>query len=542
MAAYGIDVSKHNGTIDWSKASKKVSFAILRAGYGSDYSQVDAQFENNYNGCKNNNVPIGAYWYCYATTTSGAQHEALVCAEVINGKSFELPIFYDVEEKSVLALGKTKVSEIARTFLTTLKKAGVNVGIYSMVSALNSYFDDDILTSYDVWCAHVGVSQPSYSGDYAIWQFSWTGTIDGITEKVDQNYCYKEYSGVSTATDISSNLVGNATDVAAALTSIDYTQFTPYIATITRSTTATDLSELKNIGVIGVLIESGYLYDASHIETTYKNPKLTEQVQMATDADLYFGFYHVIKARSVEEAKKELSALQTCIQRYNPTMGVWLKPPSNNSKTKNDEIIEVYYNHLVKLGLENKIGFYATKDELETFDWEGICDKWYLWLNDHVSDISEIDTLLEPEFFMTGYDSSEPLEDTVSIVNTTSAVSSDTTTAGEYMGTYEATWYTAVAMGYSSAPKGASGRTLVSGYSVASNSIPSGTLIKVVGTDIDGTYRVDDTGGMTDNVIDFYYFQKSEVPSSFRNSGRISIEVYSANELQDTTGDDVETV
>lgn len=95
-----------------------------------------------------------------------------------------------------------------------------------------------------------------------------------------------------------------------------------------------------------------------------------------------------------------------------------------------------------------------------------------------------------------------------------------------YIGTFEGTWYCATDMGYSTPPYGSSGRVLETGYSVASNYFPSGTLLYIEGTGVTGTYRVDDTGGMSNNVIDFYYWDRAFVPQSFLVSGRINIEVY----------------
>lgn len=95
-----------------------------------------------------------------------------------------------------------------------------------------------------------------------------------------------------------------------------------------------------------------------------------------------------------------------------------------------------------------------------------------------------------------------------------------------YIGTFEGTWYCATDMGYSTPPYGSSGRILETGYSVASNYFPSGTLLNIEGTGVTGTYRVDDTGGMSNNVIDFYYWDRAFVPQSFLVSGRINIEVY----------------
>ena len=95
-----------------------------------------------------------------------------------------------------------------------------------------------------------------------------------------------------------------------------------------------------------------------------------------------------------------------------------------------------------------------------------------------------------------------------------------------YIGTFEGTWYCGTDMGYSTQPYGSSGRTLETGYSVASNYFPSGTLLYIEGAGVTGTYRVDDTGGMSSNVIDFYYWDRAFVPQSFLMSGRINIEVY----------------
>ena len=74
----GIDVSKHNGIIDWKKAkeSGQVDFSVIRAGYGRLISQKDTRFEQNYAGCKENNIPVGCYWYSYAKSVAEIQTEA----------------------------------------------------------------------------------------------------------------------------------------------------------------------------------------------------------------------------------------------------------------------------------------------------------------------------------------------------------------------------------------------------------------------------------------------------------------------------------
>lgn len=187
----GIDVSFYQGQINWSAVN--TDFAIIRAGFGREVSQKDVQFEANYNGCKANNIPCGAYWYSYANSPEDAEKEANVCLEIIKGKKFEYPIYYDVEEQVVLNLGKARVSAIIRAFLKKVENAGYFVGLYMAASHLNSYVEDDIKKRYAVWVAHIGTNKPSYSGSYGIWQYSWKGRINGISGDVDTDYAYVDY-------------------------------------------------------------------------------------------------------------------------------------------------------------------------------------------------------------------------------------------------------------------------------------------------------------------------------------------------------------
>lgn len=194
----GIDVSQWQGNVNWTavKDSKKADFAILRAGYGRSTSQKDRQFDSYYNGCKAAGIPVGAYWYNYATTVADAKKEAQACLEVLKGKKFEYPIYYDIEESATLRKGKSTVSAIAKAFCETLEAAGYFVGIYSMKSALEAYLNDDVKKAYTVWLAHVGVDKSSYSGAYAMWQYSWKGSVSGIGGDVDLDYCYEDFPAI----------------------------------------------------------------------------------------------------------------------------------------------------------------------------------------------------------------------------------------------------------------------------------------------------------------------------------------------------------
>ena len=193
----GIDVSAWNGNINWSATKSDIDFAIIRAGFGREVEQKDTEFENNYKGCKENDIPVGAYWYSYALTPEEAVIEAKACIEILKDKEFELPIFYDIEEKETLKQGQQKVSDIADAFCEELQNAGFKVGIYSFYSALKDSFTSYIKRKYDVWVAHVrnngkALESTDYTG-HSIWQYSWKGRVKGIKGDVDLDYCYKTY-------------------------------------------------------------------------------------------------------------------------------------------------------------------------------------------------------------------------------------------------------------------------------------------------------------------------------------------------------------
>ena len=187
----GIDVSYAQGMIDWEKvkASGLVDFAILRAGYGRETTQVDTQFERNYAACKQLGIPVGVYWSSYATTVDEAEQEAKVCLQTIQGKQFEYPVAFDIEEARCLP----QADALSTTFCTALENAGYYTAIYTFKSALESNFSAAVKNRYDIFLSHIGVQQTDYAGSYGLWQYSWTGCIPGISGDVDLDYAYKDY-------------------------------------------------------------------------------------------------------------------------------------------------------------------------------------------------------------------------------------------------------------------------------------------------------------------------------------------------------------
>ena len=189
---YGIDISTHNGFIDWGKvkASGQADFAILRCGFGREHPrQVDRQFERNYAECTRLGIPVGVYHYSYAISPEDAEKEAEFCLKLIKGKKLQMPVWYDIEEKSHVDRGNC--DDIAKAFCDRLEAAGYFVGVYTFDSFARTNLTDKTKVRYAMWIARIG-SAPKFS-PYGIHQYSWTGKIDGIKGDVDMNSCCRNY-------------------------------------------------------------------------------------------------------------------------------------------------------------------------------------------------------------------------------------------------------------------------------------------------------------------------------------------------------------
>ena len=190
MTKRGIDISYCQKFVDWN--TLEVDFVIMRAGYGKYAYQKDTMFESHYKNACNKGIPKGAYWYSYAMSEAEAKKEAKACIEVLKGKKFEYPIYFDVEEPKQKALGKAKVSAIVKAFCSTMEAAGYWVGIYTNADWYDNVITDDIKTRYAIWIANWGVPKPCINGSYGIWQYK-VGRIKGVSGDCDLDYGYVDY-------------------------------------------------------------------------------------------------------------------------------------------------------------------------------------------------------------------------------------------------------------------------------------------------------------------------------------------------------------
>lgn len=194
-----IDISKHNwnAPIDFKKVrADGISGVIIRAGYGRLISQKDKPFETAYAGAKAAGLNVGAYWYSYADTAADAVTEAKVFLEAIKGKTFDLPVYYDIEEPKHSKMSKAVCTSMVDKFCKTLEGAGYFAGVYSFDSFFYSNLDAVIQGLYTAWVARVENVRPTYCKKYDMHQYSWKGRVNGILGDVDMNDCTRDFPAI----------------------------------------------------------------------------------------------------------------------------------------------------------------------------------------------------------------------------------------------------------------------------------------------------------------------------------------------------------
>ena len=208
-AEWGVDVSFAQGDIDWAKAKADgVDFAILRLGYGVGGS--DRRFVANVQGCKANGIKFGVYLYSYAWNASTATSEAEWTLTVLRNAGVSpsdlgLPVYYDLENQNPatgrpagvddknqyheIEGGSATFAAMGKAFCSKIAAAGYTPGVYANLRWWNNYLTDSVFDNWDRWVAQYN-STCDYEGDYTLWQYSSSGSVDGISGRVDVNYLY----------------------------------------------------------------------------------------------------------------------------------------------------------------------------------------------------------------------------------------------------------------------------------------------------------------------------------------------------------------
>lgn len=204
----GIDVSNHNGEIDWNTVAEDgVDFVMLRIGYRGYGSKgligIDDSFYVNYDNAKKAGLKIGVYFYSQAVNEEEAREEAHFVLDTLQERKLDYPVAYDWEyvdydeARTDLMTGE-QITKCARAFCDEIRKSGNDAIIYFNRAVGYSEYDLSKLTDCDFWLAEY-VNSPSFHYKYSIWQYSCDGQVNGINGKVDMNISVVDYSEEKTA-------------------------------------------------------------------------------------------------------------------------------------------------------------------------------------------------------------------------------------------------------------------------------------------------------------------------------------------------------
>ncbi|MGN1433445.1 MAG: glycoside hydrolase family 25 protein [Ruminococcus sp.] len=195
----GIDVSSFSGDIDWKKVKESgIDFAMIRVGgrgYGeSGEMYTDERALEYINGAKAEGIRVGAYFFSQAINTEEAIEEADYIKTVLGDIKLDYPVAYDWEiikddDARTDSVSASKATECARAFCDRVKELGYTPILYSPSRELYFKYDLSRLADIDIWyCEYANV--PTFYYEFSMWQYSATGTIDGIEGAVDLNVCF----------------------------------------------------------------------------------------------------------------------------------------------------------------------------------------------------------------------------------------------------------------------------------------------------------------------------------------------------------------
>lgn len=190
----GIDVSRYQGTIDWSQVARSGKQFVIARAVSSDETgvYVDPTFEQNFAGARNAGLRVGAYYFTYAQTTAYADREIAAVLGALRGKQLQYPVFIDVESDSLTGLGRVRLTELVLYALKKLSAAGYHAGVYTYAYFAETYLDMALLAGWPFWLSDY-VVPPAYQGRYDMLQYSSTGRVEGISTNVDLDVSYTDF-------------------------------------------------------------------------------------------------------------------------------------------------------------------------------------------------------------------------------------------------------------------------------------------------------------------------------------------------------------
>lgn len=200
-----MDVSRHQGVIDWAKvkASGKIGGVMIRAMGNSGAGKaskpyLNPYFARNYAECTRVGLPVGVYGYFKATTKAQADKELAYFKKLLTGRSFELPVAVDIEDEVQKPLGKAALTDLTAHMLSTVESWGVYALLYTGLwfGSTFLYMGGAELKPYDVWLAAYRTRKPAPGWPFGMWQYTSAARVPGVSTNVDMSHAYKDYAGI----------------------------------------------------------------------------------------------------------------------------------------------------------------------------------------------------------------------------------------------------------------------------------------------------------------------------------------------------------
>ena len=204
----GIDVSGSNGIIDFTKVRNNNNFVIIKLGniYDTDANYIDSKFEQNYKNAVANGLKVGVYIYNYCNSIKTLKKGTKWALDVLNKRKLNLPIYLDMEDKSIKVEEKETLTQQCIEFTKLIEAGGYRAGIYANLDWFKNYIDTSKFDkNISVWVAQY-YKKCEYEGKYDIWQYTSDGSVNGISGRVDMNYLYNTSIIDNSATSETENI------------------------------------------------------------------------------------------------------------------------------------------------------------------------------------------------------------------------------------------------------------------------------------------------------------------------------------------------
>ena len=212
---------------------------------------------------------------------------------------------------------------------------------------------------------------------------------------------------------------------------LDPTTFHPYVAKFDRNASV-NYKALSDLRVTGAIIEAGYRYNTNGSRTEkFDNPNIKTQISALDSFSIPYGMYTICRATSVATAKIEIDYFQYQLYRHPPKLGAWLQLENlSGNLSQNDLLLTQYNTQLANLGFRSRMGIICTRKDLTKISWNKWQDEFYLYLVEHLTDLSVLDNLLDPALF--DIDGTTPTTITPTVIsNSSTDTSSSSTTYGD---------------------------------------------------------------------------------------------------------------